>query len=75
MRIVIWYDDKENREFNIRKELRGLKPRLYMCGWSFKKMLKYIKEALYWMEIKPEQVDFIEIVNEKEHWLQPIRKK
>ena len=52
------------------EELRYLRPRRYMCGWSFERMMKYIKEELEWEDIPQESVDVIEIHNEREHWIQ-----
>lgn len=49
-------------------ELRNLKPRRYMCGLSFEQLLQYIKEELYWEDIKEDDVMEIEIFNKKEQW-------
>ena len=73
IKISVWYKD-ENNETGLR-ELRNLKPRRYMCGWDFQRCMKYIKEELYWEDIKEEQVEVIEFYNEKEHWLQVIEKE
>ena len=73
IKVRVWYKD-ENGENSLR-ELRNLKPRRYMCGWDFKRCLKYIKEELYWADIKEEQVEVIEFYNEKEQWVQVIRKE
>ena len=48
-------------------ELRNLRPRRYMNGWSFEQLLKYIKEELYWEDIREEDVMTIEIY-EKGSW-------
>lgn len=72
IKIRVWYKD-ENGENGLR-ELRNLKPRRYMCGWGFTKCLKYIKEELYWNDIKEDQVIVIEFYNEKEHWVQGIKR-
>lgn len=49
-------------------ELRNLRPRRYMNGWSFSQLLKYIKEELYWEDINEDDVMTIEIFNKKEQW-------
>ena len=69
MKIRIWV--KENQE-SYSQELRNLKPRRYMCGWDFERLLKYIEEELYWEDIEKEAVEEIVIYNEKEHWQQVI---
>lgn len=56
-------------------ELRNLKPRRYMCGWNFERILKYAKEELYWKDIDEKEVIGFEIKNEKEFWQQPIMRK
>ena len=73
MKIKVWYYEKELKE-NICRELKNLKPRRYMCGWKFEKLIKYIEEELYWLDVEKEQVEEIVIYNEKEHWQQSIRK-
>lgn len=67
--VKIWYNGNEY------KQLRHLKPRRYMCGWDFKRLLNYIKEELYWEDIDSESVEVIEIHNEKEHWYQAVCKE
>lgn len=71
--VRVWYKD-ENNESGLR-ELRNLKPRRYMCGWDFKRCLKYIKEELYWEDIKEKQVEVVEFYNEREQWLQCIERE
>lgn len=73
IKVRVWYKD-ENGESGLR-ELRNLKPRRYMCGWDFERCMKYISEELYWEDIKPEQVEVIEFQNEKEQWLQVIKRE
>lgn len=73
IKIRFWYKD-ENGENGLR-ELRNLKPRRYMCGWDFNRCLKYIKEELYWADIKEEQVTCIEFYSENEQWLQCIERE
>ena len=51
--IYVWFEDGRYRE------LRNLKPRLYMSGYSKKEIFKYISNELYWEDIKPELVDCI----------------
>ena len=52
--------------------LNYLKPRRYMCGWTFERAMKYIQEELYWNDIEKEEVEVIGFENEKEHWFQSI---
>ena len=52
-------------------ELRNLKPRRYMTGWTFEQMVKYTKEELYWEDIKEEDVAYFEIC-QKGQWTQII---
>ena len=73
MRIKVWYNDREYNEEGL-CELRNLRPRRYMCGWSFEQLIKYIKEELYWNDIQEEDVLEIVIVNDKEQWVQNIRR-
>lgn len=69
---VIWKDENNDINFD---ELNHLRPRMYMCGWSFEQMIKYTKEELYWKDIDVESVSSFEIVCEKEHWVQSINKE
>lgn len=69
MKVRVWF--KENGEDYVR-ELRYLKPRRYMCGWDFNRMMKYTKHEREWEEIADEQVECIEIINEREKWMQVI---
>lgn len=74
LKIKVWYNDREYNELGSR-ELRNLRPRRYMCGWSFEQLIKYIKEELYWNDIKVEDVIEIVIENEKERWMQNIARQ
>lgn len=69
---VIWKDENNDINFD---ELNHLRPRMYMCEWSFEQMIKYTKEELYWKDIDVENVSSFEIVCEKEHWVQNIHKE
>ena len=71
LKIRVWV--KENQE-SYSQELRCLRPRRYMCGWDFEKLLKYIEDELYWLEIEKEAVEEIIIYCEKEQWQQVILK-
>ena len=71
MKIKVYYNDREYNQVGSR-ELRNLRPRRYMCGWSFEQLIKYIKEELDWNDIKEEDVREIVIENEKEQWVQNI---
>lgn len=55
--------------------LTHLKPRSYMCGYSFEQLLKYAREELYWADIKEEEITGFEIFNKREHWVQYIGKE
>ena len=70
LKIKVWYKNVNGESAN--RELRNLKPRSYMCSWEFSRLLKYIKDNLYWDEIDENLVEVIEIVNEKEHWFQSV---
>jgi hypothetical protein len=74
LKIKVWYNDREYNEVCVR-ELRNLRPRRYMCGWSFEQLIKYIKEELYWNDIQVEDVREIVIKNEREQWMQNIARK
>ena len=73
LKVTVWYVD-ENKDLSC-TNLCNLKPRRYMCGWSFEQMIKYTKEELYWKDIDVESVSSFEIVCEKEHWVQSINKE
>ena len=49
-------------------ELRYLRPRRYMTGYSFEQLVKYTREELEWADIKEEDVVGFEIYNKKEQW-------
>lgn len=55
--------------------LRYKRPRSYMCGYSFKELLKYVKEELYREDIKEEDVVLFEIFNKAQHWANYIEKE
>lgn len=69
LKVKIWTTDGAHIE------LRHLRPRRYMCGYSFERMMKYIKEELYWEDIEENDVSVIEIENEREHWIQTFRRE
>lgn len=54
--------------------LTHLKPRLYMCGYSFEQLLKYARKELYWADIKEEEITGFEIFNKREQWVEYIGK-
>ena len=72
LKIKVCYKD-ENNETNW-EEIRHLKPRRYMCGYTFDQILKYAKEELYWLDINENDIYGFEIYSDKEHWIQPIYK-
>ncbi len=74
LKIKVYYTDVETKQECCVSELRNLKPRRYMCGWSFDKLLKYISEELYWEGIEKDLVSEIHIKCEKEHWTQVIQR-
>lgn len=71
LKIKVWV--KENQE-SYSQELRNLRPRRYMCGWDFERLLKYVEDELYWLDINEDDVEEIVIYNEKEQWQQIITK-
>lgn len=72
MRIKVWYNDIETKEEGCSRILRNLKPRRYMTGWNFDKLVNYIKEEIEWEDIQQESITEIVILNEKEQWQQVI---
>ena len=68
LKIKVWFKD-ENGEDN-EKTLSNLRPRSYMTSWSFEKLMKYIKEELYWNDIEQDSVDVIEF--ETDYSLQSV---
>jgi hypothetical protein len=71
-KIKVYYTDYETKEDGCCTTLKNLKPRRYMCAWSFDKLLKYISEELYWNDIEKDLVDEIHIVCEQEQWVEII---
>lgn len=63
MKLNIW--TKELQKIT----LTNLKPRKYMLDWDFQRRMAYIKKELYWQDIKEDDVEVIEIANEKSHWI------
>ena len=63
--ISVW--TKENENF-YKKELRNLKPRYSMLGYSFERLLKYISEELYWEGITEDSVTTICIACKEQQW-------
>lgn len=55
--------------------LNHLRPRRYMTSYSFKEMMKYAREELYWADIKEEDVSGFEIFNKSEHWTDYIKRE
>ena len=72
IKIKVWYED-DGKYYS--EELRNLKPRRYMCGWSFEQLLKYTKEELSWTSINVDSIMSFDIYSEDEHWCQNIRKE
>ena len=68
LKIKVWFKD-ENGEDN-EETLSNLRPRSYMTSWSFERLMKYIKEELYWKDIKENSVEVIEF--ESDYSLQSI---
>ena len=71
LKIKVWV--KENQE-SYPQELRNLRPRRYMCGWNFERLLKYVEDELYWLDIDEDNIEEIVIYDEKEQWQQIITK-
>ena len=55
--------------------LNHLRPRRYMCGYTFKQLMKYAHDELYWADIKEEDVVGFEIFDKKEHWTDYIERE
>ena len=55
-------------------ELRYLRPRRYMAGYSFEQLMKYTKEELEWTDIKQDDVVGFEVYNRNEHWTEYIER-
>ena len=68
------YTQEDREQLTTGTTLRNLRPRRYMCGYTFEQLLKYTKEELYWEDIKEEDVVSFEIFDKENHWLQPIEK-
>ena len=71
--ISVWYKD-EDGDFT-KRELRNLKPRNYMLGYSFERLLKYISNELYWKDIAKDLVTSICIGCKEQHWEKAIERK
>ena len=71
---VLYMNRKDESAYCQGRVLHHKKPRLYMCGWSFEKMMKYAKDELSWEEINEKDVRCFIIINEKQCWYQAIRK-
>ena len=54
--------------------LTHLRPRSYMTGYTFKQLLKYAREELYWADIKEDEITGFEIFNKEEHWTNYIER-
>ena len=72
LKVKVYYKDENDRIHE--KVLNHLKPRRYMCGYSFEQFLKYVKEELYWHGIDKEKIYQFEIYNDKERYFQVIKK-
>ena len=70
--ISVW--TKENENF-YKTELRRLRPRYAMLGYSFERLLKYISEELYWEDIAKDSVTSICIGCKEQHWENAIERK
>jgi hypothetical protein len=66
LRLNVWYHD-ENGD-NIKVNLKYLKPRRYMCSWTFERVLKYAREELEWNDINEKDVDAFELEDTKNQW-------
>ena len=72
LKVVVWYEDEGEM---VNEEVRNLKPRTYMTGWSFEKMIKYIKEECSWQGIDVTKIEEIILHNEREQWQVVITKE
>ena len=72
IKVKVWTIDENEEVRSI--ELRNLRPRRYMCGWDFERMLKYVSEELYWEDIDKDKITSISLYNEDEHWVQGIKR-
>lgn len=66
IKISFWTNGYERR-------LNNKRPQRYMCGWSFEKLLNYIKGELEYMEININEVDCISLKGN--NWQQSKEKK
>lgn len=56
LKIKVWLEDGKDLWC---EEIRHKRPNKYMYAWSFKKLLNYIKEELYWQDIDESQITAI----------------
>ena len=70
--ISVWYKDEDGDFY--KRELRNLKPRNYMLGYSFERLLKYISNELYWKDIPEESVTSIHIACKEQWWEKAIER-
>lgn len=77
LKISVWanYEEDEKDDELSLVELPLLKPRNYMLSWSFKRLLKYISEELYWKGISEDNVKTIVISNKDEQWENAITRE
>lgn len=69
IKVCVW--TKELR----RVVLNNLRPRRYMCGWTFEQCLRYIKNELYFNDVDVSDIREIEFFDEREMWVCPIYRR
>lgn len=72
LKVNVYYEEEGEI---IKEEVRNLRPRTYMTGWSFEKMVKYIKEECSWQGINVNKIEEIVLQNEREQWQVVITKE
>lgn len=77
LKISVWanYEEDEKDDELSLVELPYLRPRNYMLSWSFKRLLKYISEELYWQGIPEDNVKVIVISNKDDQWENAITRE
>ena len=71
LQVRVWSREREYQE-NSTTTLRYLRPRLYMSGWSFERVWKYVKEECYWNDIEKQDIICVEFFDTNLHIVQSI---
>lgn len=72
IKLRVWIKDEPVNGF---VELDYLRPRRYMCGYSFDQVYTYARHQIENYGLNRDQIIGFEFYNEREHWFELVKKE